>query len=83
MDNRNTKTYLLFQPKHLFTRRPMLEIRQLIKTPSGVTPGEQPLNRAQLKIFFPNLTDEGMKTLLGFSKWEWQKTEADIVGQSQ
>lgn len=83
MDNRNTKTYLLFQPKHLFTKRPMLEIRQLIKTPSGVTPGEQPLNRAQLKVFFPNLTDEGMKTLLGFSKWEWQKTEADIVGQSQ
>lgn len=61
----------------------MLEIRQLIKTPSGVTPGEQPLNRAQLKVFFPNLTDEGMKTLLSFSKWEWQKTEADIVGQSQ
>ena len=83
MDNRNTKTYLLFQPKHLFTKRPMLEIRQLIKTPSGVTPGEQPLSRAQLKVFFPNLTDEGMKTLLGFSKWEWQKTEADIVGQSQ
>jgi superfamily II DNA or RNA helicase len=83
MDNRNTKTYLLFQPKHLFTKRPMLEIRQLIKTPTGVTPGEQPLNRAQLKVFFPNLTDEGMKTLLGFSKWEWQKTEADIVGQSQ
>jgi superfamily II DNA or RNA helicase len=83
MDNRNTKTYLLFQPKHLFTKRPMLEIRQLIKTPSGITPGEQPLNRAQLKVFFPNLTDEGMKTLLGFSKWEWQKTEADIVGQSQ
>jgi superfamily II DNA or RNA helicase len=83
MDNRNTKTYLLFQPKHLFTKRPMLEIRQLIKTPSGVTPGEQPLNRAQLKVFFPNLTDEGMKILLGFSKWEWQKTEADIVGQSQ
>ncbi len=83
MDNRNTKTYLLFQPKHLFTKRPMLEIRQLIKTPTGVTPGEQPLNRAQLKVFFPNLTDEGMKTLLSFSKWEWQKTEADIVGQSQ
>lgn len=83
MDNRNTKTYLLFQPKHLFTKRPMLEIRQLIKTPTGVMPGEQPLNRAQLKVFFPNLTDEGIKTLLGFSKWEWQKTEADIVGQSQ
>ena len=83
MDNRNTKTYLLFQPKHLFTKRPMLEIRQLIKTPSGVTPGEQPLSRAQLKVFFPNLTDEGIKTLLSFSKWEWQKTEADIVGQSQ
>ncbi|HLP35248.1 DEAD/DEAH box helicase [Lacibacter sp.] len=83
MDNRNTKTYLLFQPKHLFTKRPMLEIRQLIKTPSGVMPGEQPLNRAQLKVFFPNLNDDGMKTLLSFSKWEWQKTEADIVGQSQ
>ena len=82
MDNRNTKTYLLFQPKHLYTKRPMLEIRQLIKTPSGVTPGEQPLSRVQLKIFFPHLTDEGIKTLLSFSKVEWQKTEADIVGQS-
>lgn len=83
MDNRNTKTYLLFQPKHLFTKRPMLEIRQLIKTTTGITSGEQPLSRAQLKVFFPNLTDEGMKTVLSFSKSEWQKTEADIVGQSQ
>jgi superfamily II DNA or RNA helicase len=83
MDNRNTKTYLFFQPKHLFTKRPILEIRQLIKTASGVTSGEQPLSRAQLKVFFPNLSDEGIKTLLGFSKSEWQKTEAEIVGQSQ
>ncbi|RXK62681.1 ATP-dependent helicase [Lacibacter luteus] len=83
MDNRNTKTYLLFQPKHLFTKRPVLEIRQLIKTATGITSGEQQLSRANLKQFFPQLSDEGMKTLLGFSKWEWQKTEADIVGQSQ
>lgn len=82
MDNRNTKTYLLFQPKHLLTKRPVLEIRQWIKTPTGVTSGEQPLTRQQLKISFPSVSDEGFKAILAFSKPELQKVEAALYHQS-
>jgi len=82
MDNRNTKTYLLFQPKHLLSKRPVLEIRQWIKTPTGVTSGEQPLTRQQLKISFPSVSDEGFKAILAFSKPELQKVEAALHHQS-
>ena len=82
MDNRNTKTYILFQPKHLLTKRPVLEIRQWIKTPTGVTSGEQPLTRQQLKISFPSVSDEGFKAILAFSKPELLKVEAALHNQS-
>lgn len=82
MDSRNTKTYLFFQPKNLFTSRPLLEIRQLIKTPNGITPAGQPLARTQLKQLFPKFSDDAIKTILAFSKPELQKVEAALYNQS-
>lgn len=82
MEQRNTRSYLFFQPKHLLTKRPVLEIRQWIKTPAGITAGEQPLDKKSLKTYFPKLTEDGIKLILGFTRAELQKTELALINQS-
>ena len=82
MNNRNTKTYLLFQPKHLFTKRLVLEIQQWIKTPHGITTGQQPLTKQSLKNFFAGVSEEGCRALLAFTGGELLKIEGALYQQS-
>lgn len=81
MENRNTKSTFLLSPKNIFTTRPVLQIRQLIKTPAGITTGELPLTRANLKSCFSSLSDECIKILLSLSKEELKKTEGALYQQ--
>ncbi|MFN8252441.1 MAG: DEAD/DEAH box helicase [Ferruginibacter sp.] len=81
MDTRNTKTYFLFQPKHILTKRPVLEIKQWIKTPAGITTGHQPLNKQSIKTFFPAITDDGARALFAFSPAELEKMEGALYQQ--
>lgn len=82
MENRNTKTYFLFQPKHLLTKRPVLEIQQWIKTPHGITTGQQPLTKLSLKNFFAAVNEEGSRILLAFAPGELLKIEGALYQQS-
>lgn len=82
MENRNTKTYFLFQPKHLLTKRPVLEIQQWIKTPHGITTGQQPLTKQSLKKFFAAVSEEGCRALLAFTGGELLKIEGALYQQS-
>lgn len=82
MDTRNTKTYFLFQPKHILTKRPVLEIKQWIKTPAGITAGQQPLNKQSIKTLFPSLHDDTCRALLAFSPAELEKMEGALYQQS-
>ncbi len=81
MNNRNTKSTFLFSPKNIFTKRPVLQIRQLIKTPTGITTGELPVTRGHIKNCFPSLSDECVKILLSLSKEELEKTEGALYQQ--
>ncbi|WP_346238833.1 DEAD/DEAH box helicase [Niabella insulamsoli] len=74
MATAHTKNFLLFQPAHLFSKKPVIALRQLIKTPEGLQSGEQPLTRAALRSCFKALDEEAQKSLLRFSAGELEKT---------
>lgn len=78
----NTKTFLLFQPSHLLSKKEVISIRQLIKTPEGITTGEQPLSRPQLRVYFKSFSDDTVKALLAFSQAELQKVSAALHQQT-
>lgn len=69
----NTKTYLLFQPALLFSKKSVIAIKQLIKTPDGITTGEQPLSRAHIKALFKSFSDETVKALMAFNTVDLEK----------
>lgn len=82
MAKTNTRTFLLFQPANLFSRKSAISIRQLVKTPDGITTGEQPLSRPQLKTWFKSFSDDTVKSLLAHSPAELQKVHAALYEQS-
>ncbi len=82
MATTNTKTFLLFQPSHLFSKKEVISIRQLIKTPEGITTAGQPLSRPQLRTYFKIFSDDTIKALLAFAPAELQKTTAALYQQT-
>lgn len=83
MATTNTKTFLLFQPAHLFSKKEIISLRQLIKTPEGITTTGQPLSRPQLRTYFKAFSDDTIKALLAFSPAELQRTTAALHQQTE
>ncbi|MFT4093649.1 MAG: DEAD/DEAH box helicase [Niabella sp.] len=82
MATANTKTFLLFQPALLFSKKPSVSIRQLIKAPKGLTTGEQPFSRPHIKTFFRHYDDETVKALLAFAPAALQKVNMELHKQT-
>ncbi|MCH5688029.1 hypothetical protein LWM68_29445 [Niabella sp. W65] len=78
----NTKTYLLFQPALLFSKKSAIAIKQLIKTPDGITTGEQPLTRAHIKALFKSFSDETIKALMAFNTVDLEKISVALYQQT-
>lgn len=78
----NTKTYLLFQPALLFSKKSVITLKQLIKTPDGVTTGEQPLTRAHLKALFKSFSDDTIRSLMAFNTVDLDKISVALHQQT-
>lgn len=73
MSTTNTKTFLLFQPKHLFSQKAVVTINQLIKTPHGITTGELPFSSQYLQVWFKKYSDDNITALLALAPTTLQK----------
>jgi len=78
----NTKTYLLFQPALLFSKKSVIALKQLIKTPDGITTGEQPLTRAHIKALFKSFSEETVKALMAFNTVDLEKISIALHQQT-
>ena len=78
----NTKTFLLFQPDNLFSEKPIIELRQLIKTPEGITTEECAFSRANLKTWFKNFNDQTLKSLTALDIFSLAQVHAALQKQA-
>jgi superfamily II DNA or RNA helicase len=79
---RNTKSYILFNVKNWFSKKPVFELKQWIKTPEGITTAEFPFTKQKLLTCFPKLPEECIKPLLNCSETELYKLKISLEQQT-
>ncbi|MFM2336989.1 MAG: hypothetical protein RL115_182 [Bacteroidota bacterium] len=79
---RNTKSYILFNAKNWFIKKPVFELKQWIKTPEGITTVEFPFTKQKLLTCFPKLQEECIKAILPCSDVELYKLKNALLQQT-
>lgn len=77
----NTKSFILFQPAHLFSNKPIISLKQLIKIPTGIETVEQPLTYPQLNKWFKIISKETINALMACSPYELKRKSSEINRQ--